>query len=168
MSKTNGTDGRKNNGGPRPKTRPTDRRGAQPGHEGQAPFIPTPEQRELVAKYAVVLPQDLLAAKMGISVSTLLRHFSEEIDVAMTDAVASAGARLFQMAMNSEKPNLGALIFFLRTRGRWAERHELSGPGGLPLGSGELADMLQTKKLDDDQLRIIESALEILASGSSG
>lgn len=121
--------GKPGRGGPRPKVRPNDRRGAQPGDDGQLPFVPTDEQREIVQTYAVVLSHDLLAAKMGISVSTLLRHFRKEIDKSLAEVAAEMGARIIKTARDDKHPKqTTAQIFFLRSRGVWIQTSGIVAP----------------------------------------
>lgn len=149
-------------GGPRPKVRPDDRRGWNTVG-GSTPHLiayqPTDEHRELVKTYAVVLTIPQLAKKLGISESTLLRHYRSEIDEAMATAVAAVGSKLFRSAMSG---HFGAQVFFLKTRGKWSQRIELTGEDGGPVETRDLS------VLSDDELGDLKRLLGRLAGVGDG
>lgn len=123
-------DGRANNGGPRPKVRDDDRRGSKPGEFSIPPFVATDEQRERVKDLARVVNDDQIAFLMGISRDTLHRHFRKEIDIARAGTTAAIGGKLIAAALAGDK---ASQIFYMKTRGGWSQKHEVSGPGGGPI-----------------------------------
>lgn len=157
----------------------TDRRGCPPGagtqlgapppgaHQmnlgriGNPPHIPTTETRERVQTYAKVMSQQMIAASFDppISTDTLQRHYRAELDAGKREAIAAVGGRLLAKAMAG---NLTAMIFYLRTQGGWAAKHEISGPGGGPLRTIDLTAFLADK--DEDECAAIERVLEALAA----
>lgn len=120
--------------------------GKPAGRIGNPPFEPSEEQRQTVKTYAVVLTQAQLAAHMGISEDTLQRHFRKEIDQATAMAVASIGSKLFKKASDG---NLAAMIFFLKTRGKWNSRIEVTGAGGGPIKTFDLS------RYSEEELRLL-------------
>ena len=88
----------------------------------QAPFIATQAQRDLVetlAGYGV--PQDGIAKLLKISVSTLTRHFREELEDGVLKANAAVAGNLFRIATGDGKAAATAAFFWLKTRARWRE-----------------------------------------------
>ncbi len=146
-------DGRANNGGPRPKTRPDDRRGGTPGIPGQPAYTPSHDEREKVRDYARVCNEDQIAILLGISVSTLQRHFKAELEQARAQTSALIGSKLIAQALSGDKT---AMIFYLKTRGGWAQKHEIAGKDGGPIRtfdlSGYAPDDLKTLMPILDQL----------------
>jgi hypothetical protein len=157
-------DGRRNNGGPRPKVRANDARGAQPG-DTQLPFVPTPEQKTFVRDHAFVMTHPTLAGQMGISVATLLRHFRDEIDAALDDANSVVAGKLWSKIKTGD---LGAIIWWEKTRAGRNPMLQLGGPGGGPIPIDEMSSRMGAKNLTDEQLRAIEQALAALAPGGDG
>ena len=130
MSESKKRDGRKKNGGPRPKVRPDDRRGAPKGSFGNVGYKANEADREIVRTYGVVLSDGQLAEKLEISIATLHTHYRKELRMAVIEAGASLGSKVFKQAMNGHFPSQR---FWLRTRFGWAERSEHTGPGGGPI-----------------------------------
>ena len=86
------------------------------------PYEPTDEQRRLVRALAGFgVPQDDIAAHIGIDPTTLRRRFREDLDRGMTEANAKVAQSLFQMATQGK--NVAAAIFWMKARGRWREVH---------------------------------------------
>jgi hypothetical protein len=69
------------------------------------------------------------------------------------------GAKLLAKALAG---NLTAMIFYLRTQGGWAAKHELTGPGGGPLQTIDLTAFLADKT--EEELAAIEQFLTALAA----
>ena len=87
------------------------------------PHAPTPEQRQLVQLHATIgTPQEQIARVIGIDKKTLLKHYRDELDLAMAKANATIGGALFNKAKNGDT---AAQIFWMKTRARWRERHDL-------------------------------------------
>jgi hypothetical protein len=137
----------KDNGGPVPKTRPDDARGAPPGGAfagrnggtiGNPPFEPTVEQREKVRTLAKTFPvhaRHYIARLIGVSVSTLDRHFHDDMEQGRAEMLAAIGAQMIKRAMDAggaapAKGELDAQKFILARLGGWSTKVEVAGPGG--------------------------------------
>ena len=111
--------------------------GAQPMPD-PTPHVPTGESRRQVsAMVAFGLPQDRIAAVIGISAPTLRKHYREEIDVADAKAQSMVAKYLFSAASGealktgaSHADCLRAAMFWMKTRAGWKETavQEVSGP----------------------------------------
>ncbi len=66
--------------------------------------------------------QEQIAEHLGISVDTLARHYRNELDNSVVRANAKVAAKLFRKA--TEGDDLSAMIFWLKTRGKWREKDE--------------------------------------------
>lgn len=153
-------DGRRNNGGPRFKVRDDDRRGVYAGTKrSEYAHKPTDTKREMVRKWIKVLTIDQVAIKMGMGRDTLLRHYREELDAGVTDAVAAIGAKVLAQAMNGDK---ASQFFFLKTRGKWSQRVEVTGPGGGPV---QTVDPALLASLTDEEFDLYERLCERLGTG---
>jgi len=69
--------------------------------------------------------EDDLSALMEISPPTLRKYFAKELQQGHTEATAKVSQSLFDMATNSDKPNVVAAIFWMKCRGGWRENSEL-------------------------------------------
>lgn len=108
------------------------------------------------------MSQPMIAASFNppISTDTLQRHYRAELDAGKREAVAAVGAKLLSKALAG---NLTAMIFYLRTQGGWAVRHEIGGPDGQPLNvSIDLTGFLADKS--EEELTAIEQFLSALAA----
>jgi len=154
-------DGRRNNGGPRPKVREDDRRGVRAGTT-HAEFIyePDDQTRELVKTWIKVLTIDQVAQKLGIGRDTLMRHYRAELDSGITDAIAAIGSKVLSQAMAGDK---ASQFFFLRTRGKWSVRQEITGPGGGPI---QTVDPSVLAGLTDEEFEIYERLCERFATSA--
>lgn len=158
-------DGRVNSGGPRPKVRPDDQRGAEPGGL-QAPYIPNDADRQIVLDYAVVVGRKLLARRIGVSQSTLERHYGKELNEAVFKAAAINGGRIWKRASEGDH---GAQYFFQRLRGGWNDKDDLDAirpdedqPNGFAVPPEILAE------LSDEEFALYERLCErLLANGTS-
>lgn len=131
------------------------------GKIGNPPYVPNEEHRQMVKTYAVVLTQEQLAKHMGMSVDTLTKHYRKEFDQAVAMAVANVGSKLVKKAMAG---HFGAMVFFLRTKGKWSQRVEVSGPNGGPITHVDLSPVLNN--MTEEQLGLLEPLLEhLLAAG---
>lgn len=146
-------------GGPRPATRPDDARGAAPGGWGQRPFMPTDEQRVTARQLAAVFPDHknkFIAVQLGISESTLLRHFGPDLDRGRAEMLTAVGTQLIRRAMNADpmdaqgkpiiKGDADLMKFVMARLGGWAMQAQISGPNGGPIETVDLS------KLSADQL----------------
>jgi hypothetical protein len=94
------------------------------------PHEPSKESRQLVQLHATIgTRQDIIAGVLGIDKKTLIKYYREELDYAMARANASVGGALFNKAT---KGDTAAMIFWMKTRAGWREKHEIehSGPDG--------------------------------------
>jgi DNA-binding XRE family transcriptional regulator len=84
---------------------------------------PTPEQRQLVQLHATVgTTQETIADILGIDSKTLRKHYREELDQSTAKANAQIGGVLFNKAKGGDT---AAMIFWMKTRAGWRERHEV-------------------------------------------
>lgn len=87
------------------------------------PHKPTRESRQLVQLHATIgTQQHVIASILGIDAKTLRKHYREELDHAMAQANATIGGALFNKAKSGDT---AAMIFWMKTRARWQERHEV-------------------------------------------
>ena len=135
--------------------------GAPAGRIGNPPFVPTNEQRQLVRTYAKVMSQQMIADALDISVDTLTRHFKREWSEGQREAVAAVGSKLLAKALSG---NMTAMIFYLRTRGKWSQRVEVTGAEGGPIQHLDLAPILAN--YSEDQLALLEPLLEQLLTAA--
>ena len=109
-------------------------------------FVATDEQRNLVDQLASLgTPQDAIAAIMGIDPNTLRKYFDPELKIAGHKATAKVANALFKNA--TQEMNLGAQIFWLKTRGRWKEApQEIQFPDaeGKPQAIPTMADFYKS------------------------
>lgn len=123
----------------------TDNETEGPSKGGRPPYEPTPEDRGLVNQLCPLLPQDEIAKIIGVSEKTLRKHFREELDTALAKANAKVANALYMNAVKEN--NLGAQIFWLKTRARWSEqptRIEFPGADGKPQAIPTMADFAKT------------------------
>jgi len=105
------------------------RRGLPKRQGGRPPHEPSKATRELVQLHASVgTRQDVIASILEISVPTLEKHYRKELDEALARANASVGGALFNKAVKDK--DTSAMIFWMKTRGKWSEKVEVSGPDG--------------------------------------
>jgi hypothetical protein len=79
----------------------------------------TEEMRRKVKMLAGIgVPQHNIAQQIGCSPKTLRLHFREELDRGVAEANTMIAGTLFNTAKNG---NVTAMIFWLKTRGRWRE-----------------------------------------------
>ena len=82
-------------------------------------FVPTQEQRysvELMAGIGII--HDEIACAIGVTDTTLRKHFKPELSVGKTRIVTRVADSLVRQALAG---NITAAIFFLKTRGGWKE-----------------------------------------------
>jgi hypothetical protein len=115
--------------------------------KGKPNFEPTKAQRDQVEMYAAVGITHVQIAMliMGengepISVDTLKRHFSPELDIGLAKVKSLIAGKVVGMALASPGPNgasdataadrLRAAMFFLNTRGGWATNENVNDTRG--------------------------------------
>lgn len=124
----------------------TDARGAPPGHFGNVPFVPSDEQRQQVRTYAKTFPEHSnhrIAILMGISRSTLEKHFRADLDLGRAQMLAAVGAQVINAALNAEaetaKGDRDLQKFILARLGGWSTKVEHSGKDGRPIEHVDLS-----------------------------
>lgn len=91
------------------------------------PHSPTDKDRRTVeAMIAYGITQEQVAAVIGVDKKTLIKYYREELDTAKAKAVAAVAEMLYQQC---KKGNTTAMIFYLKTQGRWNERVEVDHQG---------------------------------------
>jgi hypothetical protein len=110
---------------------------------------PTSAQRQLVQLHATIgTQQHVIASILGIDAKTLRKHYREELDHAMAQANATIGGALFNKAKSGDT---AAMIFWMKTRARWQERHEVdhtSSDGSMTPAPAFSAIEALTRRLD--------------------
>lgn len=94
------------------------RRHGHPEHK------PTEETRNEVSMHVVVgTPHERIAKAMGIGLSTLQKHYAEELATAADKANRAVAGTLFYKA--TVEKDTTAMIFWMKTRARWRETQEI-------------------------------------------
>ena len=87
------------------------------------PHEPSPASRQLVQLHATIgTQQNTIADILGIDDKTLRKYYREELDHASAQANATIGGALFNKAKSGDTT---AMIFWMKTRAGWRERHEI-------------------------------------------
>ena len=87
------------------------------------PHAPTEATRQTVQLHTMVgTNQTDIARVLDIDEKTLRKYYRDELDLAKSKANASIGGALFNKAKNGDT---AAMIFWMKTQAKWAERHEL-------------------------------------------
>ena len=97
------------------------------------PFEPTDEQRALVMRLKLAgISHKLIADTIGVSVTSLVRHFEHELSGAMAELNGNIAATIYQRAVSGDT---ACLIFWCKARMGWREKRsmELTGGEGAPL-----------------------------------
>lgn len=84
---------------------------------GRPPHVPTARSREQVALLVTAgVAADVIAAVVGVSVSTLRKHYADELLTGRATMAARVTGALLREAMRG---NVRAQTFFLATRAGW-------------------------------------------------
>lgn len=95
--------------------------------KGRPAHKPTEESKKMVESMAAMgIPQVDIARIVGIHKETLEIHYRAELDSGAPKANARVAQSLFNQAISG---NVTAQIFWLKTRARWKETHELELSG---------------------------------------
>jgi len=78
------------------------------------------------------MPYEDISRKLKITSDTLVKYYKDELELGRADANAEIARTLYQQAKNG---NVAAMMFWLKTRARWTEKHqhEISGIDGQPI-----------------------------------
>ena len=97
---------------------------------------PTPGTRKMVMTLSGYgIPEDGIAAEIGISKPTLIKYYRRELDVGMTKANAQVAQNLFKKATGDGASSVTAAIFWCKTRMGWRETvlNQHAGEDGGPV-----------------------------------
>lgn len=84
---------------------------------------PTDENKQRVEMLvAFGIPQEAIAKELGITVDTLAKYYRHELDFGLHKANGMVAGKLFSKAVYDN--DLGAQIFWLKTRARWKEQKD--------------------------------------------
>jgi hypothetical protein len=105
------------------------------------------------------VPQDDIAKIVGCSPKTLRKRFREELDCGAAEANAIIAGCLFAAA---KAGNIGAMIFWMKTRAHWRERPSAEVPiGNADAGSSsEVVLVLPDNNRDPELTQILQDAQE--------
>jgi hypothetical protein len=133
---------------------------------GRPPYEPTKTHRDSVQTMtAYGIPQEEIAAVLGISHVTLRKYYAREIATGATLANSKVAEALYLSATGDGPQKVTAQIFWLKTRARWKEPpKEVSGPGGGPIATANV----DLRNLTDEQLTALESIFSALAGEPGG
>ena len=95
------------------------------------PHQPTEKTRQQAQSASGLgLPQDRIAALIGIAADTLRKHYEVELATGKAQASAAVAKSLFNKATVGQDTT--AMIWWTKAQMRWAEtqRHEQTGPEG--------------------------------------
>ncbi|MEO0496825.1 MAG: hypothetical protein AAF141_05565 [Pseudomonadota bacterium] len=110
--------------------------GANKRGRGRPKYEATDKDRDLVKGMVMIgVPQDHIAKALGISPTTLTKHFRQEIDGGMSVRIAEVANNLFNIATGDGAQAVTAAIFIMKTQAGWKEtsKHEHTGADGTPL-----------------------------------
>jgi hypothetical protein len=100
---------------------------------GRPRHIPSAASRErVVVSSGLGIPNDQIAAILGISLTSLLKYYESDIRLGRAKASAEIADSLFNKAKNGDT---AALIWWTKAQMKWTEtqRHENTGSDGGPV-----------------------------------
>ena len=90
---------------------------------GRPKHKPTEKDRQAVkAMSGYGLTDGQIASVVGVDVTTLTRHYAEELTEGSAMAIANVARTLYQQATHKTKPNVSAAIFYLKCKAGWQEK----------------------------------------------
>lgn len=105
-------------------------------YKRESKHIVTDETRRRVRNLAAVGVTHLdIARVIGVSGVTLRKYYRDELDNAAIEANSSVAGKLYQQCMEG---NTSAMMFWLKTRAKWSERHEVEHSGEVGLKKIEI------------------------------
>ena len=88
---------------------------------GKPEHKPTSETRaEVSALVAFGIKQEHIARRLRISDETLRKHYEHELETGLSNMIGEVANALYRKGV--EEGDTTALIFILKTRGRWREK----------------------------------------------
>lgn len=162
-----------------PKVREDDARGAPKGagvivpehggRIGNPPHVPTQENRDKVRTLAKTFPshaRHFIARLLGVSISTLDRHYADDMELGRAEMLAAVGAQVVNRAMDASKTenakgDLDAQKFILARLGGWSTKLEVTGKDGGPV---QVKDF-DLSKLSEDEKRLLLGTVDRLLDG---
>lgn len=93
---------------------------------GRPPHEPSEKSRAQVKTLAAmgITPPDICKV-LDLSHPTLRKHYKRELQTGQIEANAKVAGQLFKLATDSVKPNVTAMIFWLKTQAGWREADTL-------------------------------------------
>ncbi len=112
------------------------------GAPGNQPFVPTDEQRDIVAGLRSVGTKDVIIAKvLNLSKAALYKHFGPELKQGKQIILAKIGVGVIQRALAGSKEDSR---FYLKCHGGWHEANRVGfldedgNPAPVPEGGGQV------------------------------
>ena len=120
------------------------------------PKIVSNENKEMVSKLSGLgLTHIQIASVLGISRTTLYKHYKEELDSGKAICIGRVAENLYKMATGdiSARNTLGAAIFYLKTQANWREVNTIEVTDGSENQAKfrELAEAIQRTRLTDTE-----------------
>lgn len=135
---------------------------------GNPAFVPTDEQRAEVRDLAAKYPpqaQGYIARIMGISKTTLVKYFADDLEAGREEMLAEIGGQMIYAAKHGRKPDFtngdfDAQRFVLARLGGWSQKTEISGPGGGPIEHVDLSRLTADQLEQYGRLAAIAAGLD--------
>tara|TARA_R100001460_G_C3474834_1_gene167603 strand:+ start:98 stop:481 length:384 start_codon:yes stop_codon:yes gene_type:complete len=120
------------------------------------PKIDSNENKEMVAKLSGLgLTHIQIASVLGISRTTLYKHYKEELDSGKAMCIGRVAENLYKMATGdiSSRNTLGACIFYLKTQANWREVNTIEVTDGSENQAKfrQFAEAIQRTRLTDTE-----------------
>lgn len=87
-------------------------------------------RKQVLALAGFGMTHDQIAKVMDLSDETLRKYYRHELDTGLTKLNAQVAQNLFSIATSDRKGAVAAAIFWMKTRGRWHERIDISNEDG--------------------------------------
>lgn len=101
-----------------------DKKGQKKRGVGRPRHEPTDRDRGFVQAATMGgIPQDDIAAAIGVSLNTLRKYYADQIEGAMQRANGAVINTAYHMATSGQHPAM--TIFWLKTRCGWSEKHHV-------------------------------------------
>jgi hypothetical protein len=85
--------------------------------------VPTKTSRLKVRLMKIAgIDNDMISATMGVSPELLAKHYKKDLETGLAECTALVAGKLVEKIRNGDN---ACIIFYLRTRGRWAPKNEL-------------------------------------------